>query len=77
MACAQEEWAQKRRRLSSKAASNFSEDELRQQQEVLFEQAREEQLMLEVEEWQRTQELSKDMLRQKMEANRTEDDNYD
>ncbi|CAF0820891.1 unnamed protein product [Didymodactylos carnosus] len=77
METAQEELAQKRKKLSSKPSSNFSEEELRQQQEALFEQAREEQLQLEIEEWHRTQEISKEILRQKMEASRTEDDNYD
>ena len=92
METAQEEMAQKRRKLHGKSTSIYTDEELRQQQELLFQQvdliffyiiyidfiqAREEAQQLEEDDWARTQELSKDVLRKKMEATRTDDDNYD
>lgn len=40
-------------------------------------QAREELQQAEDDDWARIQELSKDVIRKKMEATRTDDDNYD
>ncbi len=92
METAQEEMAQKRKKLHGKPTSIYTQEELRRQQEILFEQvkdsfiyikfyyqfqAREELQQLEEDDWARTQELSKDVLRKKLEATRTDDDNYD
>ncbi|CAF1071758.1 unnamed protein product [Adineta steineri] len=77
METAQEEMAQKRRKLQGKSTSIYTDEELRQQQELLFQQAREEAQQLEEDDWARTQELSKEVLRKKIEATRTDDDNYD
>ncbi|CAF5045869.1 unnamed protein product, partial [Rotaria sp. Silwood1] len=77
METAQEEMAQKRKKLHGKPTSIYTQEELRRQQEILFEQAREELQQLEEDDWARTQELSKEVLRKKMEASRTDDDNYD
>jgi hypothetical protein len=95
METAQEEMAQKRKKLHGKPTSIYTQEELRRQQELLFEQvetllfvfimkiffcfvkAREELQQLEEDDWARTQELSKDVLRKKIEATRTDDDNYD
>ncbi|UJR34932.1 hypothetical protein I4U23_027708 [Adineta vaga] len=77
METAQEEMAQKRKKLHGKPTSIYSQEELRRQQELLFEQAREELQQLEEDDWAKTQELSKEVLRKKLEATRTDDDNYD
>lgn len=87
--------AQKRKKLHGKPTSIYSQEELRRQQELLFEQvrvtrslcigersmssfqAREELQQLEEDDWAKTQELSKEVLRKKLEATRTDDDNYD
>jgi high-affinity Fe2+/Pb2+ permease len=93
METAQEEMAQKRRKLHGRSTSIYTDEELRQQQELLFQQvyfifqfniafnlfiqARDEAQQLEDDDWARTQELSKDVLKKKIEATRTDDDNYD
>ncbi|CAF3310413.1 unnamed protein product [Rotaria socialis] len=77
METAQEEIAKKRRKLHGKPTSIYTDEELRQKQELLFQQAREEAQQLEEDDWARTQELSKEVLRKKIEATRTDDDNYD
>ncbi|CAF0980026.1 unnamed protein product [Adineta ricciae] len=77
MNTAQTEMAQKRRKLHGKSTSIYTDEELRQQQELLFQQAREEAQQLEEDDWTQTQEMSKEVLRKKIEASRTDDDNYD
>ncbi len=82
METAQQEIAQKRKKLHGKPTSIYTQEELRRQQELLFEQvdffmALEELQQLEEDDWARAQELSKDVLRKKLEATRTDDDNYD
>ncbi len=70
------------KKLHEKPTSIYTQEELRRQQELLFEQvdffmALEELQQLEEDDWARAQELSKDVFRKKLEATRTDDDNYD